>query len=93
MAEIIADLEDAFVKYVRERIPMNQWKRITCSGHILDGMDEDSENELKDHFWNQLVASVRWYNVLDDVERMCENVIDSDSETENESDKESTDSE
>jgi hypothetical protein len=82
MAHIMSDVEDALVQFVRERIPVNEWKRMTTSGHILGALDEESENELKDHFWNQLIASVRWYTVLDDIERMADKVIESESDSE-----------
>jgi hypothetical protein len=94
MAEIVSDVENALVKFVRDRIPLNEWRSMSTSGNILDALDEDSENELKDHFWNELIASVRWYNVLDEIERMRHNVLgDTESESESELENESDSSE
>jgi hypothetical protein len=89
MADILLEVEDSLVKFVRERIPLNEWRSMNSSGRVLDALDEDSENELKDHFWNQLISSVRWFSVLDEIDRMRQNVLgDTESESESESELE-----
>jgi hypothetical protein len=82
MAGIIRDLEDALVHFVRFRIPEGEWEQLNTSGLVLSRLDEEAEEELRTHFFNELMASLNWNNILDDIRRMRENlVMDEDTET------------
>lgn len=89
MSFIQSDLEDAFVEFVKNRVPMREWQHMTCSYSILNALDEESENEMRTHFWERLVASVRWSHVVDDIDTMRARMVVSDSESEPESEPES----
>jgi len=70
MGAVIRDLQDAFVTFVRERVPADKWKDMTTRGAILREMEDDDIDELKDHFWNELMNEVKWFVVLDEIEKM-----------------------
>ncbi len=87
MSGVLRDLEEAFVTFIKERVPEDEWKYITSSGAVLSRLDEESENELKEHFWEELKGAIRWSNVVQDVQ----DLVESDSETEEESDTDEED--
>jgi len=71
MSAIIRDLQDAFVTFVKERVPAHRWKELTTKGAILREMEDDDIDELKDYFWEQLIDEVKWFVVLDEVETIA----------------------
>ena len=83
MSYILSELEDSLVDFVRMRIPENKWKLITTSQALLGELDEESEDELRSHFWNQLLSNVSWSRVVQDVRILVEDTIipESDSES------------
>jgi|FreactTroBogLake_1042271.scaffolds.fasta_scaffold19979_2 hypothetical protein len=72
MSGILADLEDALVEFVKNRVPQGEWEQITNSASVLNRLDDDSEEELKEHFWNELIGSVRWSSVVAGVLELIE---------------------
>jgi hypothetical protein len=72
MSGILEELEEALVEFVKYRVPQGEWEQITNSASVLNRLDDDSEEELKNHFWNQLIASVRWSSVVAGVQDLLE---------------------
>jgi len=72
MSGILEELEEALVEFVKYRVPQGEWEQITNSASVLNRLDDDSEEELKNHFWNQLIASVRWSSVVSGVQDLLE---------------------
>jgi hypothetical protein len=71
MSAIIRDLQDAFVTFVKERVSAHKWKELTTKGSILRQMEDDDMDELKDYFWEQMLDEVKWFVVLDEVEKLA----------------------
>ena len=72
MSVIVEDLQDALVDFVKYRVPQGDWEQITNSASVLNRLDEDSEEELKNYFWNELIGSVRWSSVVAGVQDLLE---------------------
>jgi hypothetical protein len=89
MSGLLRDLEEAFVEFVKERVPEDEWKHITSSGAVLSRLDEESENELKEHFWEELKCAIRWSNVVQGVQDLVESEPETEEETDTEEDEES----
>lgn len=70
MASIILDLQDALVTFVKQKVPPHRWETLTQRSAIERELEDDSVNELKDHFFAELMDAVRWRDVLDDVEEL-----------------------
>lgn len=68
MDAIILDLQDALVSFVKQRLPPHKWVYLTNRFAIERELEDDNVNDLKDHFWNELMDAVRWSAVLEDVE-------------------------
>jgi hypothetical protein len=88
MASILVDLQDAIVQFVRQRVQADKWKDIKTRGDILREMTDDDLDELKDHFWTELLYAVRWSDVLDDVEILATQHQEEEPETSDEDDEE-----
>ena len=73
MSAILNDLEDALIEFVKYRVPQGEWEQITNSASVLNRLDEESEDELRNHFWNELIGSVRWSSVIAGVQELLEN--------------------
>ena len=73
MSAILNDLEDALIEFVKYRVSQGEWEQITNSASVLNRLDEDSEDELRNHFWNELIGSVRWSSVIAGVQELLEN--------------------
>jgi hypothetical protein len=70
MSAIILDLQDALVTFVKQRLPPHKWEYLTSRSAIERELEDDSVNDLKDHFWNELMDAVRWREVVEDVEEL-----------------------
>lgn len=70
MDAIILDLQDALVTFVKQKVPPHRWETLTQRSAIERELEDDSVNELKDHFFAELMDAVRWRDVLDDVEEL-----------------------
>ena len=88
MSAILNDLEDALIEFVKYRVPQGEWEQITNSASVLNRLDEDSEDELRNHFWNELIGSVRWSSVIAGVQELLENAPDEAEEIEEEEEEE-----
>lgn len=73
MSTILNNLEDALIEFVKYRVPQGEWEQITNSASVLNRLDEESEDELRNHFWNELIGSVRWSSVIAGVQELLEN--------------------
>jgi hypothetical protein len=65
MNELLADIEDAFVKFVRERIPDYEWKDLRTREHVLARMEDDDEDEIRRFVWDDIKHRIKWSNVID----------------------------
>jgi hypothetical protein len=94
MAQLISELEERLVEYVKLRIPEGEWETLSTSGAVLSRLDEEGEDELRHYFWNELIALVKWSNVLWDIQRMSENVmkVESDDDEDEDDEEEEEDS-
>ena len=70
MADIILDLQEALVRFTKERVPPELWENMDTRVNIERQLEDDSLSELKDHFWNELLNAVRWNEVRDEIEEM-----------------------
>ena len=88
MSAILNDLEDALIEFVKYRVSQGEWEQITNSASVLNRLDEESEDELRNHFWNELIGSVRWSSVIAGVQELLENAPDEAEEMEEEEEAE-----
>jgi hypothetical protein len=70
MADIVLDLQEALVRFTKERVPPELWENMDTRVNIERQLEDDSLSELKDHFWNELLNAVRWNEVRDEIEEM-----------------------
>ena len=96
MSGIILDLQDALVSFVKQRLPPHKWVYLTNRFAIERELEDDNVNDLKDHFWNELMDAVRWSAVLEDVEdlvRQNQEIQDEEEADEAEGSQQSSDEE
>ena len=70
MSGIICDLEEAIVQFVKERVPPHKWKYLTHRFAIVGLMEDDDVDELKEHFFAELMNAVKWSSVVNDIDDM-----------------------
>lgn len=70
MSGIICDLEEAIVLFVKERVPPHKWKYLTHRFAIVGLMEDDDVDELKEHFFAELMNAVKWSSVVNDIDDM-----------------------
>jgi hypothetical protein len=68
MNGLLADIEDAFVKFVKERIPDYEWKDLHTREHILERMEDDDEDEIRRFVWEDIKHLIKWSNVIDTIQ-------------------------
>lgn len=68
MNALLADIEDAFVKFVKERIPDNEWKDLHTRQHILERMEDDDEDEIRRFVWDEIKHLIKWSNVIETIQ-------------------------
>ena len=88
MSGIIQELQEAIVLFVKERVPSHKWKYLKNRFDILGLMEDDDIDELKEHFFAEMINAVKWSSVLEDIDDMIE---DEEEEVEEESGDEDTD--
>jgi hypothetical protein len=81
MSGLLQFLEESLVAFVRERIPMNEWREIYSRDSIELRMEDDDLNELRDYCFDELLNEVNWNVVLDQIQQLA---IDQDVERESE---------
>ena len=67
MNALLADIEDAFVKFVKQRIPDYEWKDIHTRQHILERMEDDDEDEIRRFVWDDIKHRINWSDVIDTI--------------------------
>ena len=67
MNALLADIEDAFVKFVKQRIPDYEWKDIHTRQHILERMEDDDEDEIRRFVWDDIKHLINWSDVIDTI--------------------------
>jgi len=67
MNELLADIEDAFVKFVKQRIPDYEWKDLHTRQHILERMEDDDEDEIRRFVWDEIKHRINWSDVIDTI--------------------------
>lgn len=86
MSGLVQFLEESLVAFVKERVPIHEWKDIYSRVGIERRMEDDDTNELKDYCFNELMNDVNWYVVIDHIQQLAKNQdVESDSESESES--------
>jgi hypothetical protein len=73
MSGILYELEEAIVLFVKERVPSHKWKYLTHRFAIVGLMEDDDVNELKEHFFAELMNAVKWSSVVNEIAEMTEN--------------------
>jgi hypothetical protein len=72
MSGIIYELEEAIVLFVKERVPSHKWKYLTHRFAIVGLMEDDDVDELKEHFFAELMNAVKWSSVVNEIAEMTE---------------------
>jgi hypothetical protein len=72
MSGLIAELEEAIVLFVKERVPSHKWKYLNTRQSIVALMEDDDVDELKEHFFAMMMDAVKWRNVVDDIDDMVQ---------------------
>jgi hypothetical protein len=73
MSGIIQELQEAIVLFVKERVPSHKWKYLTHRFAIVGLMEDDDVDELKEHFFAELMNAVKWSSVVEDIDDMIQN--------------------
>jgi hypothetical protein len=73
MSGILYELEEAIVLFVKERVPSHKWKYLTHRFAIVGLMEDDDVDELKEHFFAELMNAVKWSSVVNEIAEMTEN--------------------
>ena len=78
------ELEDLFYEFVKARMNEAEQRRITSSSSILNKLDEESENEIKNELYQLILDRVRW-NAL--INRIHADLAEKEDEDEEEEEK------
>jgi hypothetical protein len=91
MSGLVQYLEEMIVAFVKERVPIHEWKHIYSRNHIEGKMEDDDVNELKDYCFDELMNEVNWNVVVDHIRELVreQTTIENDSESVSESEGDS----
>ena len=86
----MGDYEEIMLKFVEERIPKDKWKALASRYAILEKIEDEDEEEIKEALWDLLLQKINWISVLTEIQMKVQN---EDSEEEDSEDSEDSEEE
>ena len=85
----MGDLEDIMLKFVEERIPKDKWRNLISRYAILEKIEDEDEDEIKNALWDLMLQKINWVAVLTEILNKVQNEEDDEEEdSEEEEDEE-----
>ena len=76
----MGDFEDIMLKFVEERIPKDQWRNLISRYAILEKIEDEDEDEMKEALWDLLLQRINWVAVLTEILTRVQNEEDDEEE-------------
>jgi hypothetical protein len=77
-------VEDIMYDYIISTVTPEDMKKITNADDVLECIDEEAEEEIKDKVWNLLKEQLNYRSIIKAIYNWRKNVCDSDIETDDE---------
>jgi hypothetical protein len=90
--EILDETEDLIFTWITT-LPMNDQRAITSSSAIINCMDDEAEEEIKNEIWETIKNSVSYNAILNRLNVHLNNIIETPGDSEEEEDEVITDNE
>jgi hypothetical protein len=88
----MGDYEDIMLKFVEARIPKDKWKALASRYAILEKIEDEDEDEMKNALWDLFLQKINWVTVLTEIQLQVQN-DDDDDEEKTDTEEEETDEE
>jgi len=89
----MGDFEEIILAFIEAKIPKSKWKSLISRYDILQKIEDDDEQEIKDELWNLLLQRINWASVLNDIMVQAQDIEESEDEEEDKDEDDSEDSE
>ena len=90
--EILDETEDLIFTWIM-MLPIAEQRSITSSSAIINSIDEETEQEIKDVIWESIKNSVSYNAILNRLNIHLNNIIETPGDSEEEEDEVITDNE
>lgn len=83
------DFEDIILAFVEAKIPKSKWSSIVSRYDILQKIEDDDEEEIKDRLWQLLLNRINWASVLNEIMLQAQDIEESEDEEDSDSEEDS----
>jgi len=88
----MGDFEEIILAFIEAKIPKSKWKSLISRYDILQKIEDDDEQEIKDELWNLLLQRINWASVLNDIMVRSQDIEESEDEEDADSETDEEDS-
>ena len=89
----MGDFEDIILAFIEAKVPRSKWRSLVSRYDILQKIEDDDEEEIKDRLWQLLLNRINWASVLNEVMVQAQDTEESEDEEDAESETDEEDSE
>jgi hypothetical protein len=87
----MGDFEDIILAFVEAKIPKSKWSSLISRYDILQKIEDDDEEEIKDRLWQLLLNRINWASVLNEIMVQAQDLEESEDEEEDADSEEDSD--
>jgi hypothetical protein len=72
MNGLLGELEDSIVLFVRQRVPLDEWKYLRSRFGIEGRMEDDDVSDLKEYVFDRMLDAVNWNAIVNEIQDMAD---------------------